>query len=350
MRPRLLILAEGRLELEDAKTAAGAIRYMGDRVAAVIDSTLAGRTVQGVLGYGGAIPIVKDLEEGLRHDPDVFLVGIAPAGGGLPEEWRRMCVAAVERGLDLWSGLHIFLADDPTIAAAAKASGARIHDLRRVPDGLPIATGAARELSALVVLTVGSDCAIGKLTAAMEIVDELRRGGVRAELVPTGQTGILLCGWGIAVDAVKSDFVAGAAETLVRDAAARGAEVLVVEGQGALTHPAYSGVTLGLLHGCVPRGLILCHEPGRSSHSGPGYEWTRLPGLADLVEIYERAAAWIRPAPVLGIALNTYRLSDAEARRIIERAAGETELPATDPVRYDAEPLVSAIRSLRATG
>ncbi len=349
MPPRFLILAEGRLKLDDAKTAAGAIRYMGDQVAAVIDSTLAGRTVQDVLGFGGEIPIVKDIQTGLNYRPTAFLIGIAPAGGGLPRAWRDMCVQAAEAGLDLWSGLHIYLADDPVIAAATADAEAQIHDLRRPPPHLPVATGAARELETLVLLTVGSDCAVGKLTTGLEIVSELQRVGISAELAPTGQTGMLICGRGIAVDAVKADFVAGAAETLVTEAAGRGADVVVVEGQGALTHPGYSGVTLGLMHGAVPRGMILCHESGRQSHSGRGYEWTALPDLVTLVDLYEGAAQWIRPAPVLGVALNTHSLEEEEARQAVESAAQDTGLPTTDPVRYGAGPLVAAIRELLVT-
>jgi uncharacterized NAD-dependent epimerase/dehydratase family protein len=247
-------------------------------------------------------------------------------------------------GLELWSGLHEPLAGDPRIGEAATESGIAIHELRIAPSDLPIASGAAADVEATVVLTVGSDCAAGKLTTAVELVRGLERDGVGAALVPTGQTGILLAGWGIAIDAVKSDFVAGAAESLVLDAARGGANVLVVEGQGALTHPGYSGVMLGLLHGSMPDGMILCHEPGRTKHSGPEYGWTRLPELPEIAEIYEKAAAWVRPARVLAVALDTHRLDEQEARAAIERAADETGLPATDPVRFGPAPLCAAVR------
>jgi uncharacterized NAD-dependent epimerase/dehydratase family protein len=347
--PRFLILTAGQLQHEDAKTATGAIRYLGDHVAAVIDAASAGRTVQEVLGFGGAIPIVADLAEGLRHDPDALLIGIAPVGGRLPAEWRELCRRAAEAGLDLWSGLHEPLAADVEIAAAAERAGVLVHDLRQAPENLPVATGAARAVDAVVVLTVGSDCAIGKLTATMEIVLGLESAGIRAAMAPTGQTGMLIAGWGIAVDAVKSDFVAGAAESLVMRAAASGAEVLVVEGQGALTHPGYSGVTLGLLHGAMPDAMILCHEAGRHKHGGDEYEWTTLPTLPAIVEMYEKAAAWVRPACVVGIALNTSNLDDEDARAAIDDAATTTGLPVTDPIRYSAEPLVTAIRELLDT-
>ena len=344
MQPRFLIFTAGLLQEEDAKTGIGAIRYLPKRVAGVIDPPLAGTTVQEALGFGGPIPIVAELEEGLRYDPDALLIGVAPAGGRLPDEWCQLCVSAMRAGLELWSGLHEPLAGDPRIAQAAAESGVTIRELRNVPDDLPIATGAAGDVEATVVLTVGSDCAVGKLTTAVELVRGLEEGGLGASLVPTGQTGILLAGWGIAVDAVKSDFVAGAAESLVLDAARGGADVLVVEGQGALTHPGYSGVMLGLLHGSMPGGMILCHEPGRAKHSGPEYGWTNLRELPEIVEIYEKAAAWVRPARVLAVALDTHRLDEQEARAAIERAAGDTGLPATDPVRFGPAPLCAAVR------
>lgn len=345
MHPLYLILAEGRFQMYDAKTAACVIRYLGSHVAAVIDSTSAGRTVQDVLGFGGDIPIVSNLEEGLAYEPEALLIGIAPAGGRLPQEWQRLCVRAAEAGLHLYAGLHVSLADDPVIADAAAAAGTRIHDLRKVPDDVPLATGAALDVESVVILTVGSDCAVGKMTAAVEIVRELERQRVNALMAPTGQTGILIEGWGIAVDAVKSDFVAGAAEALVLEGAARGAEVLVVEGQGALSHPAYSGVTLGLIHGSLPRGMILCHDPGRLHHAGWDRSWA-LPALREIVDMYERAAAWLRPAPVLAIALNTQGLSDEEARRVIGRTQREISLPVADPVRYASAPLARPIQEL----
>ena len=345
MHPRYLILAEGRFQMYDAKTAVCAIRYLGSYVAAVIDSTSAGRTVQDVLGFGGDIPIVSNLEEGLACEPEALLIGIAPAGGRLPQEWQRLCVRAAQAGLHLYSGLHVSLSEDPVIAEAAAAAGTRIYDLRKVPDDVPVGTGAACDVEPVVVLTVGSDCAVGKMTAAVEIVRELERQRVNALMAPTGQTGILIEGWGIAVDAVKSDFVAGAAEALVLEGAARGADVLVVEGQGALSHPAYSGVALGLIHGSLPRGMILCHEPGRLHHVGWGSTWG-LPALREVVDMYERAAAWLRPAPVLAIALNTQRLGDEEARGAIDLAQRETSLPVADPVRYGAAPLARPIQEL----
>jgi uncharacterized NAD-dependent epimerase/dehydratase family protein len=224
------------------------------------------------------------------------------------------------------------LADDPDFA------GANVRDLRAAPPGLTVPTGERPDVR--VVHTVGSDCAIGKMSVTLELDALARARGLRSAFVATGQTGIAISGWGIAVDHVISDFVNGAAWQLVQEGAARGAELLFVEGQGALGHPAYSGVTLGLLHGCMPDALILCHRAG-STHNDD-YPWLPIPPLPELVARAEEAAAWVRPARVAAIALNTRGLSDDEAQAAIDAAAQETGLPAGDPVRFSGDALLDA--------
>jgi uncharacterized NAD-dependent epimerase/dehydratase family protein len=343
-RHRFLIIADGQFGPLTSKTANSCIRYLPERVVAVFDRGAAGKTAQDVLGFGGAIPVVGAFEEGLALGPTAVLVGIAPVGGRLPAEWRDWLKQAIARGLEVWSGLHTFVGDDPELAALARAHGVRIHDVRRPPPDLPVADGRAAEVDAYVVLTVGSDCNVGKMTAQLELRDALRRRGQRARFVATGQTGIFIEGWGIAVDAVVADFVAGAAEQLVL-AGARDADIVLVEGQGSLIHPGYSGVTLGLLHGACPDGLILCHQATRE-YIGDyhGREpWVKIPPLRELVALYERAAQPVRPTKVLGVSLNTFDLDERAARDAIRRAEDDTGLPATDPVRFDAAPLVEAI-------
>jgi D-glutamate N-acetyltransferase len=341
---RFLIIADGQFGPLTSKTANSCIRYLPERIVAVFDRAAAGKTVQDVLGFGGRIPVVGDYERGLALGPSAVLIGIAPMGGQLPAEWRGWLKTAIERRLEIWSGLHTFIGDDPELGALARARGVRIHDVRKPPATLPIADGRAAEVDPYVILTVGSDCNVGKMTAQLQIRDELVRRGHRARFVATGQTGIFIEGWGIAVDAVVADFVAGAAEQLVLEGA-RDADIVLVEGQGSLVHPGYSGVTLGLLHGSCPDALILCHQATRD-YIGDyhGREpWVRIPPLAELVDIYERAAAPVRPTTVIGICLNTFDMSEAQAQDAIRRAAEETGLPATDPVRFDAAPLVDAI-------
>ncbi len=346
-KPRhLAILAEGRFTAHDAKTAVGVLRYRPGEVVAVLDSTRAGRTASECVATGGTTPVVATLAEAAARGADALMIGVAPQGGRLPEPWRAVVRDALARGWDVLSGLHETLALDPEFATAARAGGGTIHDVRRPPARTPIAARRARGLDALVVLTVGSDCNVGKMTASLELVAELRARGVRAAFVATGQTGIFCADHGIAVDAVPADFVAGFAEELVL-AAAREADVVIVEGQGALHHPGYSGVTLGLLHGSCPAAMILCHEAGRETVRRPGGAGDPgdpvIPPLAALVGVYEEAAGWVHPARMLGVALDTHTLTPAAARAAVGDATRLTGLPACDPVRDGAGALADAV-------
>jgi uncharacterized NAD-dependent epimerase/dehydratase family protein len=333
---RYLILAEGRaLDPHYGKTGRGVVRYGADPVVAIVDSTAAGQAYEGV-------PIVATLEEGLALEPrpTTALVGVAVAGGRLPPEWHDLLRGVLEAGLDLESGMHEFLADDPELAAVAARRGVEIRDVRRPPPDLSVPTGENLRHDANVVLTVGSDCAIGKKTVAIELDREARGRGLRSVFVPTGQTGIMIAGWGIAVDAVVSDFLAGAAERLVVEGARRG-DLLFVEGQGSLVHPQFSGVTLGLYHGSAPHLLVLCHMAGESEIEGcPGHV---IPPLTELVELHERLALPARPAKVAALALNTARLGEDEARRAIALAEDEVGVPADDPVRFGAARVLDAV-------
>ena len=345
--PRYLIIADGDFGPMTSKTANSVVRYHPERTVAVLDREHAGRTVQDVLGFGGAIPVVSSMREGLALGPSAVLIGIAPKGGQLPSEWRAWLGEALDAGCDIWNGLHTFLSNDPALAAKAAAKGARLLDLRRPPADLPIASGLAKEVDPLVVLTVGTDCNVGKMTAQLQLTKKLNDRGIRTRFVPTGQTGIMIEGWGIAVDAVVADFIAGAAEWLTVEGS-KNADVVLVEGQGSINHPGYSGVTLGLLHGSCPDALILCHQSTRQ-YIGDYREaaWLRIPPLSEYVRLYESIGAAVHPTRVIGISLNTYDMSDVEARRACDQAQRETGLPATDPVRFDPGPLVSAIAEER---
>jgi uncharacterized NAD-dependent epimerase/dehydratase family protein len=331
---RYLVLAEGySADPHYGKTARGVMRYGADPVVAVVDSKRPGEEVDG-------IPIVASVEDALAHEPTTALVGVATAGGRLPETWRKLLREVLEAGLDLESGMHQFLGDDPELAALALEHEAEIRDLRRAPADLSVPSGQNLRHGAAVVLTVGSDCAIGKMSVSLELDRGARERGVRSVFVPTGQTGIAIEGWGIAVDAVVADFIAGAAERLVVEGAARG-DLLWVEGQGSLIHPDYSGVTLGLYHGSAPHYLVLCHQAG-DEHIEDHPEHP-IPSLQALVGLHERIALPARTATVIAIALNTRRLDDDDARAAIEAAERETGLPADDPVRFGPGRLLDAI-------
>ena len=336
---RIAILAEGRLGVLTSKTAACVVRYQPERVACLIDSTRRGRLAGEVLGFGGDIPVVGSVGEALGRFPDSLLIGIAPKGGLLPPEWRRVVVEAIRGGLNIISGLHTMLEDDPEIGPLARRHKVRIWDVRRplVPDD--VARGLMKHRRGRVVLTVGSDCSSGKMTAAYEVVRGLRHRGVRAEFVPTGQTGMVLAGWGQAVDRVPGDFMARVVEDLTLEALSR-ADVAVVEGQGSLVHPAYSGVTLAILHGSWPDAMILCHQPTRKRIEEFEVD---LPPLAALVDMYERACAPLFRSKVVAVALNTYDLDETRAKAEVERARRETGLAVTDPVRWGPEAICDGL-------
>jgi uncharacterized NAD-dependent epimerase/dehydratase family protein len=329
---RYAILAEGWFANRSAKTAHGLVRYGKDEVVAIIDSTLAGERVAGVLPeFGRDAPIVGTLEEALKLSPTSLLVGLAPAGGRLPEEWMETLRAAVGAGLEIVSGLHQRLAPE--------FPGKPVWDVREPPGGIPLFSGEGFEVGPKVALTVGTDSAIGKMTATLEIERAAREAGLTAEFVPTGQTGIVIAGWGLCVDAVVSDFVAGASEQLVLEAARTSPDLILVEGQGSLGHPAYSGVTLGLMHGSCPDCLILCSaDPHEEVFRG-----VPRPSPSRVARLYEEVASLIKPAPVVAVSLNTRGLHEEEARELIAAVTDETGLPTADPFRGSAAPILEAV-------
>jgi uncharacterized NAD-dependent epimerase/dehydratase family protein len=332
---RYLVLAEGKSADEHyGKTMRGLVHYGPHPVVAILDSTRAGESYEG-------IPIVGTVEEGVPLGPTTAAVGVATQGGRFPPAWRELLKDSIRAGLDLESGLHEFISDDPELSALADEHGVELLDLRKPPADLSVPTGENLRLPATTVLTVGSDCAIGKKTVAVELDLAARRRGLQSVFVPTGQTGIWIAGWGIAIDAVVSDFLAGAAERLVVEGAARGGELLWVEGQGSLVHPAYSGVTMGLMHGAAPHAYVLVHK-ARATHT-EGYPDHPIPPLTELIELHERASLPLRPAKVVAIALHTGGLKDDEARAEIVGVEEETGLPVDDPVRFGADTLLDAV-------
>lgn len=337
---RYLILADGLFGPQTSKTANACIRFTPERVVGIIDASQAGQTAQQVLGFGGHIPVVRTLEEGLAFSPNALVIGIAPVGGQLPEAWVRLLASAIEHGLEIWSGLHTFISDVPELAALAKTHDVPIHDLRRPPAGLNVANGRVRNVDATVVLAVGTDSNIGKMTTQLQLLGDLRARGIRTHFAATGQTGILIEGRGIAVDAVPADFIAGAAEQLVLECA-EGADLVLVEGQGSIIHPSFSGVTYGLLHGSLPHAQVLCAQPSRTAVNR--CEWVKIPPLVDFIRLSEAAAAPLRAAPVIGISLNTYDLDEDVARRAVDMVRSETGLPTTDTVRFGPEAVAEAI-------
>jgi uncharacterized NAD-dependent epimerase/dehydratase family protein len=340
---KLAIFAEGLFAAHNGKTAHGVIRYGTRDVVAVIDSTQAGRTASEVVPFSlRPVPIVATLDEAIKLGATALLIGVAPTGGKLDATWRTPLLQAIEAGLHVEAGLHTQLSEDPELRRAATRAGVALRDLRAAPADLTVPVGPHSRLDSVrVVHSVGSDTVIGKKVVTLELDRAARERDLRSVYVPTGQTGVAIAGWGIAVDHVISDYVAGAGERLVKEGAARG-DLLFLEGQGALFHPAYSGVTLGLLHGSAPDLLVLVHKAG--ARALRNYPDLPIPPLAELIAAYESTARPVRPARVAAVALNTADLgSDDDARAAIAAAESETGLVADDVVRFGAERVLDAV-------
>jgi uncharacterized NAD-dependent epimerase/dehydratase family protein len=349
---RIVILAEDSMRPQEPKTAIGLLRYRTDDIVAVVDSRTAGQDAGTLLELDlkRRVPVVAAPADALRWNPDTAAIGVAPAGPVLPPVWRECVHQAIDAGLDIVSGLHHLLADDPDISAHARARGVALCDVRRPAQPGRIARYEPHRPGSRVVLTVGTDGFSGKMTTSLELHAAFRRRGLDSSFLATGQTGIMIAGGGLPADHAISDFLPGLVEEHVLDHAARH-DWVFVEGQGALNHPAYSAVTLGLVHGSLPDAMILCHQTGTTAVNGLPH--CPLPSLTEAVRINETAVSWLRPrrtGRVAGIALATWRLPEDEARRAVEEARRETGLPVTDPLRFGVEPLVAALLEVPAAG
>ena len=266
-----------------------------------------------------------------------LIVGVANAGGVLPDHWSAAIVTAIEAGMDVASGLHTRLATKPDIRAAAEARGRRLLDVRHTSERFD--TGKGTKRPGLRLLTVGTDCSVGKKYTALALERAMRARGFRADFRATGQTGVFISGRGAAVDAVVADFIAGAAEWLAPPNEADHWDL--VEGQGSLFHPSFAGVTLGLLHGAQPDAFVVCHEPTRTNMRGVKHP---LPSIADVIDLTVRCGRLTHPGirPV-GIAVNTQKVDEAAARDLLANLSREHGLPATDPIRYGVEGIIDRL-------
>lgn len=332
---KIVLLTEGHSTPDKGKTASSILRYRPTEVVGVLDSTQAGKTAQELLGVGGAVPCRASVHD---FKADELLVGVAPAGLKFPAMWRKHILEAIELGWNITSGVHTFLNEDPEISAAASRKGVRLWDVRTPPPGIGTSLDVAKDAKVLRVHTVGLDCSVGKMTVSIEIDRALRERGVNSRFLATGQTGIMVSDYGLPIDRIISDFVAGASEKLILENDDR--EVVQIEGQGSLFHPLFSGVTLGLLHGSAPDFLILCSKPTRACI----VETTRpMPSLTEAMNIFTRCANLIHPCKIIGIAVNTFGMDEESARAEVDRAAKETGLPTTDVLRYGVDKLIDAI-------
>jgi uncharacterized NAD-dependent epimerase/dehydratase family protein len=340
MSRRLVILAEGKFSPLESKTANQAIRYIPEQVTGVIDSRTSGKKVQDILGFGGSIPIYPDLRTSLQSKPDALLIGIAPTGGRLPDEWRKILIEAIGNKLHILSGLHTLLSDDRELAAKAKASGVTITDFRKVPDEYEVvAKGYWKRRDAKTILTVGTDCNVGKMTASLELHREFTRRGLKSDFVATGQTGILLAGKGICVDSIISDYVAGSIEREVEKSARTDVNFIHVEGQGSLTHQGYSAVTLGLMHGVMPDAMIMVHHAARRTDD---YGFP-LDQIKEKIRLHEAVIRPFKNSKVVGVAVNTVMMTSQQGTAIKQELEQQTGLPVADVLLPERSRLADAL-------
>lgn len=323
-----------------AKTAISLLRYRTPDMVAVLDQNTPLRTAGELLGAGGDIPVVGRLTD--LRELDAIYVGIAPPGGKLPDEWRPMISEGLRRGVDIVSGLHDFLCEDEEYMQLAAASGSRLIDVRR---NRFKETASCRKFrhGCVIIHAVGHDCSIGKMVTTIELQRGLAAAGEDAKFLATGQTGIMVSGEGVPIDCVVADFVNGAAEDLV--ARNEQHDFLLVEGQGSISHPAFSAVTAGLLHGCAPDGLLFCYEAGREHVKG--LHQIPIAPMLDQLRACEVMANLRQPCKFIGVTVNTRTLSPSEAAAEIERAEQYFGLPACDVYRDGVSKLVAASLQLR---
>ncbi len=344
---RLAVLTEGGLDIYRNKTAMGLLRFRPEDVVCVIDSKHAGWDLQELTGVGQGIPVVSGVEEAVGMGIEWLVIGVATPGGYLPKALRPQVYEAIRNKIGVISGLHESVDGDPNLVALAARHCVELVNLRKVPDHEhTISTAKARGTAALRVLTVGTDTNIGKTTTSLSLDRWLRANGHKSRFVATGQDGIMVTGRGLCIDRVISDFTGGAVERLILHEA-KGADILVIEGQNSILSPCYSGSALSLLHGSCPDAMILCHSATRTHlrHTD-----VPVPPLKRYIELYEAMLAPLHPGKVVAIALNTLELDDAHARAAVKQAHQETRLPVADPVRGGEDAcrmLAEAVLSVR---
>lgn len=335
-----ILFAEGCYGQQNAKIVTALVRYGEWDLVAGIDSTRVGKSSKEIIGFGKDIPIVANIQDALKFKPKAMIIGMAIQGGRLPQEWRDFIIEALENGMDVINGLHTLLNEDEEVVKRAKELGRTLWDVRVPVSEYDVPKVLPRPAKPKVILTVGSDCSIGKMFSSLEIAKELKN----AKFLATGQTGILVNGDGIPLDRVIADFMAGASEELVIKNIDDKTDWLVIEGQGSLIHPSYSGITLALMHGARPDGMILCHSPNRNYLKH--FKNIPIPPLDKLIEMYEAAMGFVKPAKVIGITLNCKDLTEKETLKAISEAEELTGLPVVDPVKTGVEKLCKKIEEV----
>ena len=332
------ILCPGAFDYISNKTGNMLIRYRPQEVCCVIDPDKSGQTAQDILGYGGKIPVVSNFYEAQDYSPNAMVIGSSSQGGRINEVYRKEIIAAIKYGCNIYNGMHQFLNNDPELATLAKKETVTINDIRCPPDPPHFPKGSWKKRKAKVMLIVGTDCNTGKMTTGWEITERLKKRGKNVQFIGTGQTGIMLAGNGVPVDAVVADFMAGEIEHAV-DAVNDQADLIIVEGQGSLTNMYYAGVTLGLMHGAMPDYMIMTDEPGRAVDVSNN----KMISIGDVMALHLLLMKYFKPSQFLGINLLTYKMNEELALKEIKKIGVKHQLPTTDLVRFGDSELIDHI-------
>ena len=341
---KVIIYAQDSFGIDTAKTAVGFIKYGLCKTVAIVDRKLSGKTADEIIEGLPKIPIFSSISEAKAKNPDanVLLIGIAMGGGKFPDEWIPEMITALNLKLNIVNGLHDFLNDVPSLYDLANKNNLWIWDVRKYKEKYLVANARLLDFPMEIVLTVGTDGAIGKMTVSLELAKSAKLKNISCAFVATGQTGMMISGSGIPIDAITGDFMAGAIEKELLRVAAEGHKVAFVEGQGSIFHPGWSGVTLALLHGALPHKLVLCHKAGREFLKNTN---VKIQSLNQFIKAYEDISLSLRKAKVVSVALNTYGLSQKDAVDAIKKAEDETGLPVDDPVRNSGDKLLHSVQS-----
>lgn len=317
------------------------IRYRPDEVVAVIDRKKVGSSCEKEVGVGGDTPVLSDFNASLHLKPDTLVIGNATQGGFITEEYRQEIANALNSGCDVISGMHQFLNDDEHLKELAKQNNVKLIDLRMPPEPPHFPTGSWQKRKIPVLLIVGTDCDTGKMTSAWEITRRLIDRGRKIEFIGTGQTGILLSGSGVPIDAVKADFMAGEIEHLI-DNVPKDTELVIVEGQGSLTNQFYAGVTLGLMHGAMPDYMLMTHDPSRD------LDVTDFPmtSMRHVMNLHIDLMNVFRESKFIGINLLTFAFEEEKALDVINKSQEEFGIETTDLIRFGNRGLIDAIEEV----
>ena len=317
------------------------IRYRPDEVVAVIDREKVGSSCEKEVGVGGDTPVLSDFNASLHLEPDTLVIGNATQGGFITEEYRQEIANALNSGCDVISGMHQFLNDDEHLKELAKQNNVKLIDLRMPPEPPHFPTGSWKKRKIPVLLIVGTDCDTGKMTSAWEITRRLIDRGRKIEFIGTGQTGILLSGSGVPIDAVKADFMAGEIEHLI-DNVPKDTELVIVEGQGSLTNQFYAGVTLGLMHGAMPDYMLMTHDPSRD------LDVTDFPmtSMRHVMNLHIDLMNAFKESKFIGINLLTFAFEEEKALDVINKSQEDFGIETTDLIRFGNRGLIDAVEEV----